>query len=79
MVTAFECSKCGRRFLPVEGGVCTFCGEVVCNLHLNVIAQGQERMLICVDCSAGHEADPGFVKLVGERPRSLSLNRRAKK
>ena len=32
---AAECERCGVRFDPVSGGVCSVCRRILCDAHLN--------------------------------------------
>jgi hypothetical protein len=66
LTTPFRCTRCDRTFTQREGGICSSCGRLFCSLHLNVIKATPMNKPICVECSQGHEKDPGFVKLVTE-------------
>ncbi len=51
----FKCSKCGMEFLQNEGGLCSSCGKLFCLSHLNIIKEGNNTKILCVDCSSSKE------------------------
>ncbi len=66
ITTPFHCSRCGGAFVQEGGGICSSCGQLFCDLHLNLIKATPMNKPICVECSQGHEKDPGFVKLAAD-------------
>ena len=54
---AAECERCGVRFDPVTGGVCSVCRRILCDAHLNGSFFRRARTWfgaapVCVYCAA---------------------------
>ena len=64
MTGKFMCAKCQVYFEPINGGLCSICGRLLCSAHLNFIKKGGNTEPICTDCSRGRESEEGFIKLV---------------
>lgn len=57
-IFTIDCDKCGARFEPGTGGVCTCCKRILCPQHLH--GSWLRRMMVdvgapavCVECRAG--------------------------
>lgn len=58
---AAECERCGVRFDPVSGGVCSVCRRILCDAHLNGSFLRRARgwfgaAPVCVHCVASAPA-----------------------
>lgn len=59
---AAECERCGVRFDPVSGGVCSVCRRILCDAHLNGSFLRRARTWfgaapVCVYCAAAGPAE----------------------
>ena len=52
------CEECARRFLPLDGGVCSVCGRTLCSWHLQLTRRDAARPPVCERCARAELSDP---------------------
>ena len=72
-IVPHKCSKCGREFFLLQGGICSSCEKEFCTAHLRRVKINGEDVFLCDDCRTQPQPALQAFKQSAEIIKNLSI------